>query len=69
MSCIELLDILSKLWGNVTDIMKIMNCGRDSAIKMRDSIINEIHKSGKEVQEEKQSLFLCNILWKSGILI
>lgn len=53
MSCIELLDILSKPWANVHDIMKIMNCGRDSAIKMRDTIIDEIHKSGKEVPKGK----------------
>ncbi len=33
--------------------MKIMDCGRDSAIKMRDNIIDEIHKSGKEVPNGK----------------
>ena len=53
MSCIELLDILSKPWANVNDIMKITNCGRDSAIKMRDTIIEEIHKRGKEVPKGK----------------
>lgn len=53
MSCIELLNILSKPWANVQDIMKIMNCGRDSAIKMRDTIIEEIHNCGKEVPNGK----------------
>lgn len=33
--------------------MKIMDCGRDSAIKMRDTIIDEIHKCGKEVLNGK----------------
>ena len=53
MSCIELLNILSKQWAKVHDIMKIMNSGRDSAIKMSDTIIDEIHKSGKEVPNGK----------------
>lgn len=53
MSCIELLDILSNPWANVQDIMKIMNRGRDSAIKMRDTIIEEIHKNEKEVPKGK----------------
>lgn len=53
MSCIELLNNLSKPWANVHDIMKIMDCGRDSAIKMRDTIIEEIHKCGKEVPNGK----------------
>lgn len=44
MSYIQLLNILSKPWANVQDIM---NCARDSAIKMQDTIIYEIHNCGK----------------------
>ena len=47
MSYLELYKIISKPWASIEEIRKIANCGRDSAIKIRNNIENEINKSGK----------------------
>lgn len=47
MSYLELYKIISKPWASIEEIRKIANCGRDSAIKIRNNIENEINKSGR----------------------
>jgi len=47
MSYLELYKIISKPWASIEEIRKIANCGRDSAIKIRNNIESEINKSGK----------------------
>lgn len=47
MSYLELYKIISKPWASIEEIRQIANCGRDSAIKIRNSIEEEINKTGK----------------------
>lgn len=47
MSYLELYKIISKPWASIEEIRKIANCGRDSAIKIRNNIEKEINKTGK----------------------
>lgn len=43
----ELCTIIVKPWISVKEIMTIANCGRNSAIKLRKQIEDEILKDGK----------------------
>ena len=45
----EMATLISKVWVNATDIMKICNCGMNSAIKIRQDIEKTITKSGKTI--------------------
>ena len=45
----EMSKIVSKVWINSNDIMKICNCGKNTAIKIRRDIENVIIESGKLV--------------------
>ena len=56
MSNIEMISVLSKQWANVNDIKKIASCGRDNASKVRDIIINDIKKSGKNLPISKEKI-------------
>lgn len=47
MFCLELYKIISKPWASIEEIKKIANCGRDSAIKIRNSIEDKINENGK----------------------
>ena len=49
MSYLELYQLISKPWSNVKEISLIANCGRDSAIKIRNMIEQEIIKDGKRL--------------------
>lgn len=49
MSNKELFILISKPWANVNDIKKIASCGRDNATMIRDTIRNNILKSGKRL--------------------
>lgn len=53
MSYKELYNLVSKPWSNVKEIQKIANCGRDTAIKIRNEIIDEIINSGKQIPNTK----------------
>ena len=56
MSNIEMIRVLSKQWANVNDIKKIASCGRDNASKVRDIIIDDIKKSGKNLPISKEKI-------------
>jgi len=45
----EMADVVSKVWINSNDIMKICNCGKNSAIQIRKDIKKIIIDSGKFV--------------------
>ena len=53
MSYKELYSLVSKPWSSVKEIQTIANCGRDTAIKIRNEIINEIINSGKQIPNTK----------------
>lgn len=47
MSYLDLFKIVSKPWASINEIRVIANCGRDSAIKIRNEIENKLQKEGK----------------------
>ena len=49
MSYTELFKIISTPWASINDIMKIAGCGKDSARKIRDSIIHIIKEEKKDI--------------------
>ena len=49
MSYEETLNILNKLWLDSKDIQKLLNCGKDSARKIRDNIAIIIKSKGYEL--------------------
>ena len=56
MTYTEMFDLISNPWVNVNDIKKIASCGRDSATRIRDDIILEIRKSGKNLPISKSKI-------------
>ena len=53
MSYLELYYVISKPWVSIKEIGLIANCGRDSAIKIRNMIEEEIIKDGKKLPSGK----------------
>lgn len=53
MSYLELYQLISKPWASIKEIGLIANCGRDSAIKIRNMIEQEIIKDGKKLPNGK----------------
>ena len=54
MSCSEMLIKLSNPWANLELIKELANnCGKDSAKKIRDSIIKQIRDENKDVPYSK----------------
>jgi hypothetical protein len=56
MTYTKLFSIISKPWANVNDIKNIASCGRDKASLIRDSIINDIIKSGYHLPIAKEKI-------------
>ena len=56
MSYMELFNVVSKPWASIKEIQKIANCGRDSAIKIRNSIEEKIIKLGYQLPKGKTIL-------------
>lgn len=53
MSYLELFKIISRPWASIKEIRLIANCGRDSAIKIRNDIENIITSEGKILRTGK----------------
>ena len=53
MSYLELFKIISKPWASIKEISLIANCGRNTAIRIRNNIENEIIKDGKRIPKSK----------------
>ena len=53
MSYLELFHLISKPWASINEIRLIANCGRDSAIKIRNNIENNLKKEGKLLPKSK----------------
>ena len=53
MTYLDLYKIISQPWISVTDISKIARCSRDTALKIRHTIEEDIIKSGKRLPECK----------------
>ena len=45
----EMMELISKVWINSNDIMKLCNCGKNTAIKIRQDIEKNIVEEGKLV--------------------
>ena len=45
----EMLEIISKVWINSSDIMRLCNCGRNTANKIRHDVAKIITDSGKVI--------------------
>ena len=56
LSYTELFKIISKPWAGIKEIQLIANCGRDSAIVIRNAIEKEIKESGKKLPITKTIL-------------
>lgn len=46
MSANETLELLSKQWCSLQDLMKLTNLGRNSALKIRKEIITDLENKG-----------------------
>ena len=46
MSANETLELLSKQWCSLQDLMKLTNLGRNSALKIRKEIITDLEDKG-----------------------
>lgn len=49
MNTIETLELLSKQWCSLQDLMKLTNLGRNSALKIRKDIINDLVNQGYKI--------------------
>ena len=46
MTAKETLELISKQWCNLTDLMKLLNCGRNKALEVKNEIRNRLLKDG-----------------------
>lgn len=46
----EMLEIVSKVWINSNDIMKLCNCGKNTANKIRQDVEKIVIDNGKVIQ-------------------
>lgn len=53
MSYLELYNTILKPWASIKEIALIANCGRDTAIKIRNEIEKEIKSNGKDLPRGK----------------
>lgn len=49
MSYVEMKELISKVWLDVDDIMRLAQCGKHSATNIRNEIEEQIVASGKKV--------------------
>ena len=49
MSYVEMKELISKVWLDVDDIMRLAQCGKHSATNIRNEIEDQIVASGKKV--------------------
>ena len=56
MSYMQLFEVVNKPWASIKEIELIANCGRDSAIKIRNEIEDRIIKSGRNLPKSKTIL-------------
>ncbi len=56
MSYLELYNTILKPWSSIKEISLIANCGRDTAIKIRNEIEKQISDSGKRIPHSKTIL-------------
>lgn len=49
LSFIEMKEIISKVWLNVDDIMKLAHCGKHSTTNIRNEIEGQVVSSGKKL--------------------
>jgi len=56
MTYLEMTNILSKQWANVSDIKKIASCGRDRASLIRNTINEDIISKGFNLPIAKEKL-------------
>lgn len=67
MSANETLELLSKQWCNLQDLMKLTNVGRNSALKIRKEIKTELE--GKGYTLPPNLIPMCEVVYKLKINI
>lgn len=67
MSARETLELLSKQWCDLNDLMKLTNVGRNSALKIRKEIKVELEDKGYTLPNNL--LPMCEVVNKLGINI
>lgn len=67
MSANETLELLSKQWCSLQDLMKLTNLGRNSALKIRKEIITDLEDKGYKLHCEL--IPMCEVVNKLNINI
>lgn len=67
MNAIETLELLSKQWCSLQDLMKLTNLGRNSALKIRKDIINDLVNQGYKLAANL--IPMCEVVNKLNINI
>lgn len=67
MSANETLELLSKQWCSLQDLMKLTNLGRNSALKIRKEIITDLEDKGYKLP--CGLIPMCEVVNKSNINI
>lgn len=56
MSSAEIFSIICKPWANINDIKVLASCGRDTASKIRNTIIINMKKTGQYLPTSKKKI-------------
>lgn len=67
MSANETLELLSKQWCSLQDLMKLTNLGRNSALKIRKEIITDLEDKGYKLP--CRLIPMCEVVNKLNINI
>lgn len=67
MSANETLELLSKQWCSLQDLMKLTNLGRNSALKIRKEIITDLEDKGYKLP--CGLIHICEVVNKLNINI
>lgn len=67
MNAIETLELLSKQWCSLQDLMKLTNLERNSALKIRKDIINDLVNQGYKLPANL--IPMCEVVNKLNINI
>lgn len=62
MNYLEIFAIIAKPWVSTDDIMKIANCGKNTATKIRNEVEEEIALQGKKVPPSSPILVPTNMV-------
>lgn len=67
MTASETLKLIAKQWCTLNDLMKLTNLGRNSALKIRKKIINDLENKGRKLP--CGLILMCEVINKLNINI